>query len=51
MTDETLPQSLEEVDAVADGWFLLLPESKKHVLSADGEVDELMFQANMAVHT
>ncbi|KAH8895479.1 putative C6 transcription factor [Thozetella sp. PMI_491] len=43
-------QVLEELDAVADGWLLLLPEPKKGALSKGGEIDELMFQAHMALH-
>ena len=50
-TDDCLHQALEELDAVADGWLLLLPDSKKHVLSKDGGIDELMFQAHMALHS
>ncbi|KAJ6445164.1 quinate dehydrogenase [Purpureocillium lavendulum] len=41
---------LEIADAVIDGWMLLLPEAKRNPLSADGEVDELIFQALMAVY-
>lgn len=42
--------ALETVDTVIEGWLLLLPESKRQILSRDGEFDELMFQANMAIH-
>lgn len=41
---------LDVADAVLDGWMLLLPEAKRNPLSADGEVDELIFQALMAVY-
>lgn len=41
---------VEAVDAVVDGWLLLLPESKRSVLSKDGEIDELMFFAHMTIH-
>ncbi|UNI17034.1 hypothetical protein JDV02_003413 [Purpureocillium takamizusanense] len=41
---------LDVADAVLDGWMLLLPETKRSPLSADGEVDELIFQALMAVY-
>ncbi|SPO06051.1 related to C6 transcription factor [Cephalotrichum gorgonifer] len=39
----------EEVDAIVDGWDLLLPESKRQVMGKDGVVDELMFQAQMGI--
>merc|ERR1712000_507167 len=38
------------IDVVIEGWLLLLPESKRQILSRNGEFDELMFQANMAIH-
>ncbi|RVX71521.1 hypothetical protein B0A52_05093 [Exophiala mesophila] len=41
---------LAEVDAVVDGWLLLLPDSKRQIISKSGEVDELMYQAHMAIH-
>ncbi|KEF53212.1 uncharacterized protein A1O9_10660 [Exophiala aquamarina CBS 119918] len=44
------PPVLETVDAVIDGWMLLLPKSKRQILSKNGEFDEIMFQANMAIH-
>ncbi|KAI3324228.1 hypothetical protein HD806DRAFT_494464 [Xylariaceae sp. AK1471] len=44
------PRTIAEVDAIIDGWFLLLPKSKSEVLSEGNVVDELMFQAQMAVH-
>ncbi|KAI1422439.1 hypothetical protein F5Y12DRAFT_614696 [Xylaria sp. FL1777] len=44
------PKTIAEVDAIIDGWFLLLPKSKKEVLKEGNVVDELMFQAQMAVH-
>ncbi|KAI3330005.1 hypothetical protein F4824DRAFT_480329 [Ustulina deusta] len=44
------PKTIAEVDAIIDGWFLLLPKSKKEVLKEGDVVDELMFQAQMAVH-
>jgi hypothetical protein len=40
-----------EVDAIIDGWQLHLPSSKRELVSHDGEVDELIFQALMAIHT
>ncbi|KAL6879309.1 Alb1 domain-containing protein [Trichoderma novae-zelandiae] len=44
------PKVLESVDSIIEGWLLLLPESKRDVFSADGQVDELIFQAMMALH-
>ncbi|KAI1323915.1 hypothetical protein F5Y16DRAFT_403016 [Xylariaceae sp. FL0255] len=41
---------IAEADAIADGWFLLLPKAKREVLSEGSVVDELMFQAQLAVH-
>ncbi|KAK8112579.1 hypothetical protein PG984_013105 [Apiospora sp. TS-2023a] len=42
---------IQEIDTVIDGWLHLLPESKREVMSESGEIDELMFQAHMLVHT
>ncbi|KAK7959854.1 uncharacterized protein PG986_004708 [Apiospora aurea] len=42
---------IQEFDTVIDGWLRLLPESKREVMSESGEIDELMFQAHMLVHT
>ncbi|PTB69260.1 hypothetical protein BBK36DRAFT_1103254, partial [Trichoderma citrinoviride] len=44
------PRVLESVDSIIEGWLLLLPESKRDIFSADGSVDELIFQAMMALH-
>ncbi|KAH8157907.1 hypothetical protein CIB48_g10340 [Xylaria polymorpha] len=44
------PKTIAEVDAIIDAWFLLLPKSKREVLKEGNVVDELMFQAQMAVH-
>ncbi|TFA98889.1 hypothetical protein CCMA1212_009339 [Trichoderma ghanense] len=44
------PKVLESVDSITEGWLLLLPESKRDIFSADGQVDELIFQAMMALH-
>lgn len=41
---------IEAVDAIVDGWFLMLPESKRQVMGKDGIIDELMFQAHMGLH-
>ncbi|KOS17061.1 hypothetical protein ESCO_005882 [Escovopsis weberi] len=44
------PKFLEEVDALIHGWMLLVPETKSHVLTKNGEVDELLFYGYMALH-
>lgn len=44
------PKVLESVDSIIEGWLLLLPESKRDIFTADGQVDELIFQAMMALH-
>ncbi|KAL6897517.1 fungal-specific transcription factor domain-containing protein [Trichoderma evansii] len=44
------PKVLESVDSIIEGWVLLLPESKRDIFSADGQIDELLFQAMMALH-
>ncbi|KAI1817322.1 hypothetical protein GGS20DRAFT_533660 [Poronia punctata] len=44
------PTTIAEVDAIIDSWFLLLPKEKMEVLKEGNVVDELMFQAHMAVH-
>lgn len=49
-SDRSSQMVLAEVDAVIDGWMLLLPDSKRQIVSKTGEVDELMYQAHMAVH-
>lgn len=43
-------EAVEAIDAVVDGWLLLLPESKQSVMNKSGEIDELLFYANMALH-
>jgi hypothetical protein len=49
-SNDSLSNVVEMMDVVIEGWWLLLPESKRQILSRNGEFDELMFQANMAVH-
>lgn len=49
-TGGSSPKVLESVDSIIEGWLLLLPESKRDIFSADGQVDELIFQAMMALH-
>ncbi|KAG8410403.1 hypothetical protein J3458_017727 [Metarhizium acridum] len=41
---------VEAVDAVVDGWLLLLPECKRPLMSKTGEMDELLFYAHMSIH-
>ena len=41
---------VQDVDSIVDGWFLLLPTSKRQVMGKDGLIDELMFQAHMGLH-
>lgn len=50
MSDGFPSGTLEMVDTVIEGWLLLLPKSKCQILSKNGESDEMMFQANMAIH-
>jgi hypothetical protein len=40
----------ESLAVATEGWSLLLPESKKAIHSTTGEIDELMFQAQMTIH-
>ncbi|KAL7896819.1 hypothetical protein HDV63DRAFT_405351 [Trichoderma sp. SZMC 28014] len=47
---DSSPWVLESVDSIVEGWLLLLPESKRDIFSADGQIDELLFQATMALH-
>ncbi|KXJ87592.1 hypothetical protein Micbo1qcDRAFT_236418 [Microdochium bolleyi] len=44
-------QMLNELNAIVNAWLLLLPEEKKTMVTAEGEIDELMFQAHMSVHS
>jgi hypothetical protein len=49
------PDNAKEVCANADtmmtGWCSLLPASKKRLLREDGTVDEILFKANILMHT
>ncbi|KAE8373911.1 hypothetical protein BDV26DRAFT_54310 [Aspergillus bertholletiae] len=40
---------IQTVDCSLDGWRLLLPPERKHVMNENGEIDELMFQAHLLV--
>ncbi|KAI1827256.1 hypothetical protein F4861DRAFT_399260 [Xylaria intraflava] len=44
------PKVIAETDAIIDSWYLLLPKSKKEIMKEGSVVDELMFQAHMAIH-
>ncbi|KAK1533556.1 hypothetical protein CPAR01_10264, partial [Colletotrichum paranaense] len=41
---------IEEADSIIDGWSLLLPEDRRHIMSKTGEIDELMFQAHLLIN-
>ncbi|KAK7455359.1 hypothetical protein Landi51_02562 [Colletotrichum acutatum] len=47
---EDSTRMIEEADSIIDGWSLLLPEDRRHVMSKTGEIDELMFQAHLLVN-
>jgi len=41
----------ENADTVMTAWCSLLPASKRRILRDDGSVDELLFKANILMHT
>lgn len=41
----------KKLDTVMTAWCSLLPESKRRIIRHDGSVDELMFKANILMHT
>lgn len=41
---------IQAVDCSLDGWRLLLPPERKNVMNENGEIDELMFQAQLLTH-
>ncbi|KAJ5639114.1 uncharacterized protein N7484_006976 [Penicillium longicatenatum] len=43
---EDSPQVIQTADSILNGWLLLLPKNRKEVMSKNGEIDELMFQAH-----
>lgn len=49
-TTEDSTYIIQAADSSLDGWRLLLPPDRKQVMSAAGEVDELMFQAHLLIH-
>ncbi|KAK7229847.1 hypothetical protein V2G26_002017 [Clonostachys chloroleuca] len=44
------PVIVDSADSIIEGYLLLLPEERKQVISKNGEMDELMFQAIMAIN-
>jgi hypothetical protein len=38
-------------DTCITAWCALLPPSKRRIVGDDGTVDELLFKANMLIHT
>jgi len=38
---------IERIDAYLVNWRLHLPDSKKDLISSDGQLDEMLFQAHM----
>ncbi|GKZ17799.1 hypothetical protein AbraCBS73388_010119 [Aspergillus brasiliensis] len=49
-TVEDSTHLIQAVDCSLDGWQLLLPREQKHVIKANGEIDELLFQAHLLIH-
>jgi hypothetical protein len=47
---DSLPQVIHEADSIFNGWLLLLPSDCKQIMDKSGEIDELMFQANLVIH-
>ncbi|PYH63708.1 putative C6 transcription factor [Aspergillus vadensis CBS 113365] len=41
---------IQAVDCGLDGWRLLLPTEQKNVIKANGDIDELLFQAHLLIH-
>lgn len=41
---------IQSADSIIDGWSLLLPKHRKQVMMKAGEIDELMFQAQLVIH-
>jgi hypothetical protein len=48
---ESVKVTARSVDIAMTAWCSLLPASKRRVLRDDGRVDELLFKANMMMHT
>ncbi|RAH67465.1 putative C6 transcription factor [Aspergillus aculeatinus CBS 121060] len=41
---------IQTADSILDAWLLLLPPSRKQLMSKTGEIDELMYQAHLLIH-
>lgn len=39
--------AVDRMDAYLVNWRLHLPDNKKQLISSDGKLDEMLFQANM----
>ncbi|KAK1849866.1 C6 transcription factor [Colletotrichum chrysophilum] len=46
---EDSAQVIHSADSTIDGWSLLLPKERRNVMSKTGQIDELMFQANLLI--
>lgn len=49
-TSEASPELISRADTTLDGWLLLLPKTAKETMDKSGNIDELMFQAQMLIH-
>lgn len=49
-TSEASPGLVARADSTLDGWLLLVPKTGKQTMDKSGNVDELMFQAEMLIH-
>lgn len=41
---------IQSADSIIDGWSLLLPRDRRQVMTRNGDIDELMFQAHLLIH-
>lgn len=48
--DDHLVDQVESIDASIGSWFHHLPEFKRNLLRADGNLDQMMFRAYMVIH-
>jgi hypothetical protein len=48
---ESAKATAEKADTAMTAWCSLLPASKRRILREDGSVDELLFKANILMHT
>ena len=49
--EESAIRLCKDVDAAITGWCSFLPQAKQELVRSDGTVDELLFRANMLIHT